>query len=350
MSPCRLQDPVPRLPALGSLCLLGVWCLPACGGAPADPVPHKGAVPAPLSDGAGPASRDDGAVPASVGDGAVLASGSDGGASAPARVEEIRRLFARAYHLDNLLGRSSEAEPLYLQVAAEGPPHLHETALAQLRVATLCRTRGDRRCAMAALDWLIKHAARHPTLARHAEHEMVELLHPQAGPASALTRGPPVSFTRLHQVPAEEGGQFRDAEQALLLYVRVPLSPQLHNVDAVVAVKRGALLTAIRAYDPLVKSQFRNAVAAGLFRQGSLHQDFAEVLGRLRLPDELLAPVAARLRVKFQGESVTHFRAALDHYRRAAAVTDPVAERWRQAAALAEAQLGRFVRRQPGPR
>jgi tetratricopeptide (TPR) repeat protein len=266
----------------------------------------------------------------------------------PAKSDEVGQLFARAYHLDNLMGMPGEAEPLYQRVAREGRPAQRETALAQLRIATLCRIRGDRRCAMGALDWLINNADRHPSLARYAEQEMVELLHPQAGHSSALTRGPPVSFTRLLQVPAEVGKQFRDAEQALLKYVRVPLAPQLHNVDAVVAVKRGALLSAIRAYDPLSKSQFQNAVASGLFRQGSIHQDFAEALGRLKLPDELLAPVAARLRVKFHTESVTHFRSALEHYRKAAAIADPSAERWRQAAALAEAQLGRLARRQPG--
>lgn len=286
----------------------------------------------------------------SPGTASILRPRSDGGLVTPSPADEIQRLFAHAYHLDAILGRTTEAEALYRQILARGASDLRETGLAQLRIATLCRARGDRRCAMTALDWLITHASHHPTLARTAEHEMVELLHPQAGAASALTRGPPVSFTRLQQVPSEMVRLFRDAEQELLRYLRVPLAPQLHNVDAVVAHKRGALLKAVRAYDVLVRSKYQNAVAAGLFRQGSLHQDFAEALGRLRLPDELLARVASGLRLKFHAESVTHLSTALELYRRAAAVSDVAAERWRQAAAQAETQLGRFARRQPGPR
>lgn len=275
----------------------------------------------------------------------------DGGTSG-ALLGATAALFAQAYHLDTVLGRPAEAEPLYRRVVERGAAAERETALAQVRLAALCRARGDRRGAMKALDWIVSHARLHPALARTAEREIVDMLHPQAGRVSALTRGPPVSFTRLQQVPETLAGAFRDAEQQILRYVRAPLSPQLHNVDGVVAAKRGLLLTAVRAYEPLAASQFPNAVAAALFRQGSLHQDYAEALGRMRLPEELLPRVATHLRVRFHSESVTHFRAALEHYRRAAAVTDVTAERWRQAAALAEAQLGRFTRRRSplGPR
>lgn len=264
----------------------------------------------------------------------------------------LQGLFAEAYHLDAILGEPGKAEPIYEQIIKEGSVHHRETALSHLRLAALCQARGDQRCAMQFLDWLINHARQHPDLARAAEQEMVDLLHPQAGRVSALTRGPPASFTRLLDVPSELASQFRDAEQALLRFVRASLAPQLHNMDAVVSAKRGALVAAIRAYDPLVRSQYENAKAAGLFRQGSLHQDFAEALGRLRLPEELLPRVAAQLRRRFHAESVTHFRAAVEHYRSAAAVTDVAAEPWRQAAAQGEAQLGRFARRVPpqGPR
>jgi hypothetical protein len=257
----------------------------------------------------------------------------------------LRQRFARAYHLDAVLGRQSEAQRLYRRILVEGDRSLRVVALAHLRLAALCRATKDRRCAMQELDWLINHARLHPDLARRAEREMVDLLHPQAGRVSALTRGPPVSFTRLRQVPPDVAQDFREAEKELLRYARLSLTPQLHNVDAVVNRKRVALGNAIKAYADLLKSPFPNAEAAALFRQGSLHQDFAEALGRMRLPEELLPRVAARLRARFHAESVVHFRNALRRYHQAAAIEDVIAERWRQAAAQAEAQLGRMTRR-----
>ncbi len=257
----------------------------------------------------------------------------------------LRQRFARAYHLDTVLGQQSQAARLYREIIEQGDRTRHVVALAHLRLAALCRANKDRRCAMRELDWLINQARLHPALARRAERQMVDLLHPQAGRVSALTRGPPVSFTRLRQVPPDVAQGFRDAEKELLRYARVSLSPQLHNVDAVVNRKRAAMTTAVKAYAKLLESPFPNAVAAALFRQGSLYQDFAEALGRVRLPEELLPRVAARLRARFHAESVVHFRSALERYRKAAAIDDVIAERWRQAAAQSEAQLGRMTRR-----
>lgn len=270
--------------------------------------------------------------------------GQNGSVSAAARRRaRLQQLFARAYHLDTVLGQVAKAKTLYQRILKLGVKRDREVAQAHLRLAALCRAEANRRCAMAELDWLINHARIHPDLARRAERDMVDLLHPQAGRASALTRGPPVSFTRLQQVPPDVAQQFRDAEKSLLDYVRVSLTPQLHNVDAVVNRKRVIFLNAVRAYERLVKSPYPNVQAAALFRQGSLHQDFAEALGRVRLPSELLTRVANRIRARLHAESVVHFKSALERYRKAASIGDVIAERWRQAAAQSEAQLGRMT-------
>lgn len=280
---------------------------------------------------------------AGAGDGGARHDGA--GTTAARARRALRERFARAYHLDTVLGREPAAERLYRRILDQGERTHHVVALSHLRLAALCRARRDRRCAMRELDWLINHARLHPALARRAERQMVDLLHPQAGRVSALTRGPPVSFTRLRQVPPDVAQAFRDAEKEVLRYARVPLAPQLHNVDAVVNRKRAALNSAIKAYATLLESPFPNAVAGALFRQGSLYQDFAEALGRVRLPEELLPRVASRLRARFHAESVVHFRSALERYHKAAAIDDVIAERWRQAAAQSEAQLGRLTRR-----
>jgi hypothetical protein len=226
---------------------------------------------------------------------------------------------------------------------------LRVKALAHLRLGELCRLRQDRRCAMAELDWIINRAARHPALARRAERTMVRLLHPQAGKMSALTRGPPVGFTALMQVDAETATQFQAAEQALLRYVRVRLSFRMHNVDAVRNLKRVRLNAALKGYEALRKSRLPNVKAAALFRQGSLHQDYAEALGRVRVPEEFLPREAAKLRAKLHVESVSHFRAALEQYRQVRQIRDVAAERWRGAARQFEDQLARLVRRRPAP-
>ncbi len=278
-------------------------------------------------------------------DGGLLpSSGQPSSVSDAARRRaQVQKHFAQAYHLDTVRGQIAKAEVLYRKVTKEGQLKDREVALSHLRLATLCRARAERRCAMTELDWLINHARLHPALARRAEREMVDLLHPQAGRVSALTRGPPVSFTRLQQVPPDVALEFRDAEKALLRYVRVPLALQLHNVDAVLNRKRVMFLNAIHAYERLVKSPLPNVQAAALFRQGSLHQDLAEALGRARLPSELLSKVAGRIRARLHAESVVHFKAALELYRKASGIRDVIAERWRQAAAQAEARLGRMA-------
>ena len=202
---------------------------------------------------------------------------------------------------------------------------------------------------MTELDWLINRAARHPELAQRAERTMVRLLHPQAGKMSALTRGPPAGFTSLVQVPSTAAKQFQSAEQALLRYVRVRLSFRMDNVDAVRSLKRVRLNAALKAYDVLRKSSLPNVKAAALFRQGSLHQDYAEALGRVRVPEEFLPREAAKLRAKLHVESVAHFRSALERYRAVRQIADVAAERWRRAAKQFVDQLARLVRRRPAP-
>jgi hypothetical protein len=258
-------------------------------------------------------------------------------------------IFARAHHLDSVLGDQAVAEKLYRKLTRIPGDELRVQALAHLRLAELCRLRRDRRCAMAELDWLINRAARHPELAQRAERTMVRLLHPQAGKMSALTRGPPVGFTSLVQVPAAATERFGSAEQALLRYVRVRLSFRMHNVDAVRSLKRMRLNAALKAYDPLRQSRLPNVKAAALFRQGSLHQDYAEALGRVRVPEEFLPQEAAKLRAKLHAESVSHFRSALERYRKVRQIVDVAAERWRRAAKQFEDQLARLVRRRPAP-
>jgi len=256
-------------------------------------------------------------------------------------------LFARAHHLDSVLGDLAAAEKLYRKLTTLPGDELRVRALAHLRLAELCRLRQDRRCAMAELDWLINRAARHPTLAQRAERTMVRLLHPQAGKMSALTRGPPVGFTSLVQVPVAAANQFQLAEKALLRYVRVRLSFRMHNVDAVRSLKRVRLNAALKAYDALRKSSVPNVKAAALFRQGSLHQDYAEALGRVRVPEEFLPREAVKLRAKLHVESVSHFRSALARYRAVRQIADVAAERWRRAATKFVDQLARLVRRRP---
>ena len=270
------------------------------------------------------------------------------GPPVPSKRQALGQLFAKAHHLDTVLGRRRAAVALYRQVTAAQGPDDRVKALAHLRLAELCRFRGDRRCAMAELDWLINRARKHPQLARRAEIAMVGMLHPQAGKWSALTRGPPVGFTTLEGVPGEVSFQFREAEKAVLKYVRVRLALRMHNVDAVLKRKRGALFVAIKAYEPLLQSKLPNGVAAALFRQGSLHQDYAEVLGRVRVPDEFLPRVAAKLRARLHGESVSHFKSAIERYRRAMLIGDVAAERWRRSAAQFEARLRGVTRRRPG--
>lgn len=257
-------------------------------------------------------------------------------------------LFARAHHLDSVLADQAAAEKLYRKLTRMPGDGFRVQGLAHLRLAELCRLRGDRRCAMAELDWLINRAARHPELAQRAERAMVRLLHPQGGKMSAITRGPPVGFTTLVQVPATAAKQFQSAEKALLRYVRVRLSFRMHNVDAVRSLKRVQLNAALKAYDALGKSRLPNAKAAALFRQGSLHQDYAEALGRVRVPEEFLPREAAKLRAKLHVESVAHFRSALKRYRAVLQIADVAAERWRRAAKKFVDQLARLVRWRPG--
>lgn len=259
------------------------------------------------------------------------------------------RLFARAHHLDSVLGEHPAAEKLYRTLTKLPGDDLPVLALAHLRLAELCRLRQDRRCAMVELDWIINRATHHPALAQRAERTMVRLLHPQAGKSSALTRGPPVGFTTLLQVDGRAMELFQAAEQALLRYVRVRLSFRMHNVDAVRTLKRVRLTNALKAYDTLRQSRLPNAKAAALFRQGSLHQDYAEALGRVRVPEEFLPREAAKLRAKLHVESVSHFRSALERYRQVRQIADVAAERWRRAAKHFEDQLARLVRRRPAP-
>ncbi len=258
-----------------------------------------------------------------------------------------QKLFARAHHLDSVVGDYAAAEKLYRKLTGLPGSELRVQALAHLRLAELCRLRQDRRCAMVELDWLINRATRHPGLARRAERTMVRLLHPQAGKMTALTRGPPVGFTSLIQVDLEATGQFQRAEQTLLRYVRVRLSFRMHNVDAVRGLKRARLTAALKAYEALRQSRLPNVKAAALFRQGSLHQDYAEALGGVRVPQEFLPREAAKLRAKLHVESVTHFRSALARYKQVSQITDVGAERWRRAAKQFEDQLARLVRRRP---
>ena len=125
---------------------------------------------------------------------------------------------------------------------------------------------------------IISHSADHPRLARRAESAMVRLLHPRAGKRSVLTRGPLVGYTTLVQVPGEVTTRFHAAEQALLRYVGVRFAFRMHNVDAVRTLKRVRLNAAVKAYERLKSSGLPNVLAAALFRQGSLHQDYAEAL------------------------------------------------------------------------
>jgi hypothetical protein len=259
----------------------------------------------------------------------------------------LEKLFARAHHLDAVLGDQAAAEKLYRKITGIPGEDLRVGALAHLRLAELCRLRQDRTCAMAELDWLINRATVHPDLAQRAERTMVRLLHPQAGKMSALTRGPPVGFTSLVQVPAAAAKQFGLAEKALLRYVRVRLAFRMHNVDAVRSLKRVRLNAALKAYDSLRSSSLPNVKAAALFRQGSLHQDYAEGLGRVRVPEEFLPREAAKLRAKLHVESVTHFRSALERYRAVRQIADVAAERWRRAAKKFVEQLARLVRWRP---
>lgn len=254
------------------------------------------------------------------------------------------QLFARAHHLDVVLGRTKAAEKLYRRAVDRKDTGQRLRALVHLRLAELCQLRKDRHCALTELDQVILHAARHPELARQAEVALVGLLHPQAGRSSALKRGPRVGFTSLQGVPLELERSFRRAEKRLLGYVRVPLTLQIHNYEEVLRRKRGALVTAVRSYEPLLKAQSPNAVAAGLFRQGSLYQDYAELLGRVRVPG-LLPRLAAKLRAQIYAESVAYLKLAVERYRKAMAVKDVAAERWRRAAARAEAQLSRAMPR-----
>jgi hypothetical protein len=121
----------------------------------------------------------------------------------------------------------------------------------------------------------------------------------------------------------------------------------MHNVDAVRSLKRVRLNAARKAYEPLLQSRLPNVKAAALFRQGSLHQDYAEALGRVRVPEEFLPREAAKLRAKLHVESVSHFRAALARYKSVRQISDVGAERWRRAARQFEDQLARLVRRRP---
>lgn len=260
-----------------------------------------------------------------------------------------QKLFARAHHLDSVLGDYQGAQKLYRALTKLPGDELRVQALAHLRLAELCRLRLDRGCAMAELDWVINRATRHPALAQQAERTMVRLLHPQAGKMSALTRGPPVGFTALLQVGSDTTELFKAAEQALLRYVRARLSFRMHNVDAVRTLKRVRLNNALKAYGVLRQSRLPNAKAAALFRQGSLHQDYAEALGRVRVPEEFLPREAAKLRAKLHVESVSHFRSALARYRQVRQIADVAAERWRRAAKQFEEQLARLVRRRPAP-
>jgi len=269
----------------------------------------------------------------------------------PSRVRRARSaaetLFARAHHLDAVLGDLAAAEKLYRKITGIPGDGLRVQALAHYRLAELCRLRQNRPCAMAELDWIINRAMIHPDLAQRSERTMVRLLHPQAGKMSALTRGPPVGFTSLVQVDAAAAKQFQLAEKELLRYVRVRLSFRMHNVDAVRTLKRVRLNAALKAYDPLRKSRLPNVKAAALFRQGSLHQDYAEGLGRVRVPEEFLPREAAKLRAKLHVESVPHFRSALERYRAVRHIADVAAERWRRAAKQFVEQLARLVRWRP---
>jgi len=294
-------------------------------------------------------SRPEGATRTDAG----TSPGTTGRLSAAGRARSAAEsLFARAHHLDSVLGDQAAAEKLYRKLTQRlsGIPgdDLRVQALAHLRLADLCRLRRDRRCAMAELDWLINRAARHPDLAQRAERTMVRLLHPQAGKMSALTRGPPAGFTSLVQVPGAAATQFQSAEKALLRYVRVRLSFRMHNVDAVRSLKRARLNAALKAYEPLRKSRLPNVKAAAFFRQGSLHQDYAEALGRVQVPEEFLPREAAKLRAKLHVESVSHFRSALERYRAVRQIADVAADRWRRAAKQFVDQLARLVRRRPG--
>ena len=282
-------------------------------------------------------ARDGGAI---VGGDALVSAGRGD-------VAAVQKLFARAHHLDTVLGQRERAEVLYRKVAASRGLELEAVALAHLRIAELCRLRKDRPCAMRELDWLINRAQQYPALARRAVNALVRLLHPQAGKMSALTRGPPVSFTTLEQVPADVSEQFHVAEKALLAYVRVRLVFRMHNVDAVRKHKRARLNAALKAYSVLQQSRSPSALAASHFRQGSLHQDYAEALGRVQVPEAFLPREAAKLRGKFHVESVAHFQHAIERYRKVMAIRDVAAERWRRAAVQLEARLARVARRRP---
>jgi hypothetical protein len=263
------------------------------------------------------------------------------------RADGEAELLARAHLLDAVAGDRATAERLYRELASAAGPPTRARALARLRLAELHRERGDTRAALAELDWVLGRVKRFPDLARQAEAVLVDVLHPQVGRQSALTRGPPVGVTSLEDVPAELEAQFRAAEKGVLDYVRVRLTFQIHNVDAVLGHKRAMLQAAEKGYEPLLRSQHPVAVAAARFRQGSLHQDFAEELGRARLPEAFLPAVAAPLRARIHRESGEHLRQAAEAYRQAMAVADVTAERWRREAATLEAQLARVLRRLP---
>ncbi|MFH2009779.1 MAG: hypothetical protein ABI333_24505 [bacterium] len=312
------------------LCACTTWCaLSTWGACSTSGEPSPGASTA--RDGEATARMEGGAqVSASRGDAAA-----------------VQRLFAKAHHLDAVLGQRTQAEALYRRVVAASESDLEVQALAHLRLAELCRLRADRRCAMRELDWLINRARRYPALAKRAVNSLVRLLHPQAGKMSALTRGPPVSFTTLEQVPADVAEQFHMAEKELLAYVRVRLVLRMHNVDAVRTHKRARLNAALKAYAVLQQSRSPSALAASFFRQGSLHQDYAEALGRVQVPEAFLPREAAKLRGKFHAESVTHFQQAVELYRKVIAIRDVAAERWRGAAIQLEAKLARIARRRP---
>ncbi len=271
------------------------------------------------------------------------------GASGDRLRSEAERAFARAHHLDSVLGDLAAAQALYRQLTHVGRDDLRVKALAYLRLAELCRLRGDRRRAMKDLDWLINRSEMHPDLARRAERLMVRLLHPQVGKMSALTRGPPVGFTALAAVPASVARRFQRAEQALVRYVRVRLSFRMHNLDAVRELKQLRLAVALKAYEALGRSSLPNVKAAALFRLGSLHQDYAEALVRVRVPEEFLPREAAKLRARLHVESVAHFRRALARYKQVRQVSDVSAERWRRAARQLQEQLVRLLRRRLGP-